>query len=1210
MKSNKGRRIIFESLSYLYKDKINISDALCGQDNLKIYEKSGLKKVAGIIKKALNDRGILHSVFIEFNILGTILDLTAPEKLNSFVYILDPSLDKNFSRNVQLYATPIINWLFNEQYTLYHHPDIFIDPEQPQVVYSLIEEPNTIEQDIVIKIEKEKERQLKDYKLTNYKSKAYVRKGDSYIGNIKFERKYEDILSQANKFMENSNKTVEKEIYEFHKYYHYYICNDNKTVYMAIPILGSPSSNRVGRNEYINNIQGQGVVFVFFDINQSYQYNTDRLNKDLEEISEELFISLGEYIRLFSYNYLFNVGLSLMNKARKEAVKSAKAAIMSRNMSHNLGSHVMAYLKQNLGSVIDIVKGNVIEKIVSNNHLNTQLALWEDYLNNEADIVVKDGRQNGGDENRYMNQIELPFLVGIGHFISYMQERQDYIATVSTDYVPYFSSLNFKDDIYDVLNPDLRFLRHTDRIGGRPDNILLSFIARSEGLQRPAYANILVHDGASIRLKNQMEFDSLKTSCIKRRENDIVIKFRNFDGLNDAEFTPVTIECGDQSADVYKRKYDSHNQANEKDLNDMRSFNLSLPGGIAGRQAVFSIIENIIRNAAKHGSWEKSQEKRLELTFDVYDCSEEDSHFMNSENSETLQLKEYLRKHEYFGAKDSRDLYILTITDNIPIESKKLEQLEEAIKQDYVYDDCSMVNENKGIKEIKISASWLRNLTHEEDEPGMAPILNVRLANKCLQYIICVPKVKKYAIICPNPELYIAEHLQSIYYYTKDSFIKERNKSFEVIAILDDETNGKVYEEIKNEIIPVSPNHIVKISSDDLKAIHAELKNQSSPKLLKTEIWQRIDDMYARMYGIGDKVMITIIDQKVADSAKVKGYNNETKRVECLAGENASGSLPPFVYKTHLETEKNFYDFLRTYVINKGNADLSFAEGISGGNSTDRLVRGVECDFTTEWYYRHLNAMRKRIAIFDERLFSKTTNLTDSELGGVDNLIIEAIEKGAQETPDKCLNAEEVQELSKIGLDVEGCTYQSVYECVGGMVTENKFQYAKSHLIAVNHYKNISIYNIIFNSATQEFDIYGYTEMEPSADTIRFKVGNVGKILRKGDDIDIIFKEPGFDYLSIHQGLLDKIYHQWGIVDSSKCKVTQAFYNKIMQKKETVLFDGYQYLLGLIIHSGRAKPSIADMPQKQPFIQYASLDHAMSDCKYTLVELLDNARYE
>lgn len=906
-----------------------------------------------------------------------------------------------------------------------------------------------------------------------------------------------------------------------------------------------------------------------------------------------------------------------MKLQQNEAIKSAKAAIMSRNMSHNLGSHVMAYLKQNLGSVIDIVNGNVIEKIVSHNQLNAQMDLWKDYLDNEAGIGERredknsSENQHTGDENRYKNQIELPFLVGIGHFISYMQERQDYIATVSTDYVPYFSSLNFKDDIYDVLNPDLRYLRHTDRIGGRPDNILLSFIARSEGLQRPTYANILVYDGANISLDNQTEFDALKTCCIDKRENDIVIKFRNFDGLNDAESTPVTIEFENQSVDIYRRKYDSHNPVSEKDLNYMRAFNLSLPGGIAGRQAIFSIIENIIRNAAKHGSWEKTPEKRLELTFDVYDCSIEEPRFMDGEDSESLQLKEYLTQHGYFDRKDSRDLYILTITDNIPIESKKIEQLEEAIEQEYVSEDCSMVNENKGIKEMKISASWLRNLTHEEDEPDMAPILNARLANKCLQYVICIPKVKKYAIICSKPDLYIGEHLQSIYYYTEESFKKERNKSFEIIAILDDDADGKVYEEIKSRIIPISPNHIVKINTDDLKAIHAELKSQAGNKEPEPEVQQRIDNMYARMYGIEENAMITIIDKKVAYSAKTKGYINDTNRVECLVDEDISGILPPFVYKTHLETEKNFYEFLRVYVINKENINLRFAEGISGGNSTDRLVRGVECNFTTEWYYRHLNAMRKRIAIFDERLFSKTTNLTDNELIGVDNSIIKAIEKGAQEMPHECLNTEEVRELSKIGLDVEGCTYQSVYECVGDLVAVNEYRYAKSHLIAANHYKNVSIYNIIFNNTTQEFNIYGYTGIELSAtDTIKFKIENVGRILRKGDEIDILFKGQGFDYLSIHQGLLDKIYHQWGIAGTGKCKVTQALYDKIMQKKETVFMKDYQYLLGLIIHSGRAKPSFADMPQQQPFIQYASLDHAVSDCKYTLVELLDNARYE
>ena len=47
-----------------------------------------------------------------------------------------------------------------------------------------------------------------------------------------------------------------------------------------------------------------------------------------------------------------------------------------------------------------------------------------------------------------------------------------------------------------------------------------------------------------------------------------------------------------------------------------------------------------------------------------------------------------------------------------------------------------------------------------------------------------------------------------------------------------------------------------------------------------------------------------------------------------------------------------------------------------------------------------------------------------------------------------------------------------------------------------------------------------------------------------------------------------------------------------------------------MIHSGRSKPSFKDMPQKQPFIQYAAIEHATLDCKYSLVELLDYARYE
>lgn len=968
--------------------------------------------------------------------------------------------------------------------------------------------------------------------------------------------------------------------------------------YIGLPCIAP--SHAIDDNLFTS--QTAGFVFVVV-------VDEEEVNSILSE--KAFYESIYSELTIISRNLPYVIALQLKNKAKCESIKSAKAAIMSRNMSHNLGSHVMAYLKQNLGSVIDIVKGNVIEKIISNNQLNSNIDLWDKYLSSETRL-----KELKGDENIYKNQIELPFLVGIGHFISYMQERQDYIATVSTDYVPYFSSINFKDDIYDVLNPDLRYLRHTDRIGGRPDNMLLSFIARSEGLQRPAYASVLAYEGANIKLDKQTEFEALKSCCIKERKNDIVLKFRDFDGLNDVQYIPVTISFEDETVEVSKRMYLENEDLKDqgigrKDLDDMRSFNLSLPGGIAGRQAIFSIVENIIRNAAKHGAWKK----RLDIVFDVFECSSRDIRFTNSKDGEDIfQLRRFLLDNDYFNKEDSRDLYVLTITDNIPIESRKVDQLKLAIKQKYVHDDCSMINENKGIKEIKISASWLRNLTHEEDEVGKAPILNVRSSNGHLQYIICVPKVKKYAIICSHPELYNGESLQSIYYYTEESFKAEKNKSFEVIAILDDSVGEEIYEKIKNRIIPISPNHIVRINNDDLDAIRTKLRSKQERKELPESLQQKIDDIYARMYGIDDCPEITIIDKKVESSTR-KTYCNG--KIVCLPGETVA--LPIFIYKTHLETEKYFYSFLNTRIfeedgeVKKEGFNLKFAEGISGGNSTDRLIRGINCNFTSEWYYKHLNAMRKKVAIFDERLFSRMTNLTDNELVVVDQTIVGKIELAAQNTPNKNLNSEEIQELKKIGLEVDANdTYQQIYEFVFEdikvLLSEKK--YARSHLIAVNFYKNVHIYNIIYNNTTCSFDIYGYAGLEKVDDEIKFRIEKVGEISRIGNMIGVKFEDGGFDYLSIHQGLLDKIYHQWEIKDNTKCSVTQAFYEKIMKKEKTIDFDGYQYLPGFIIHSGRAKPSITDMPQKQPFIQYASIDHAVSDCKFTLVELLDNARYE
>lgn len=190
-------------------------------------------------------------------------------------------------------------------------------------------------------------------------------------------------------------------------------------------------------------------------------------------------------------------------KALKSATKTAKSAIMSRNMSHNLGSHVMAYLKQHLNSVHNIIVDNVLANLVNNTKLFCTTECKHINHISSDDYTKKACEQ--------LENVALPFLVGLGKFVSYLQERQDFIATIATDYIPYYSEVNFKDSIYDELNPDLRYKRHLDRSDLETDNILLGNIARSEGLGRltsPTEKQHTLHD-IILRFRNLTGSQSL-----------------------------------------------------------------------------------------------------------------------------------------------------------------------------------------------------------------------------------------------------------------------------------------------------------------------------------------------------------------------------------------------------------------------------------------------------------------------------------------------------------------------------------------------------------------------------------------------------------------------------------------------------------------------------------------------------------------------------
>ena len=937
----------------------------------------------------------------------------------------------------------------------------------------------------------------------------------------------------------------------------------------------------------------------------------------------------------------------LYNKQMEEATKSAKAAIMSRNMSHNIGSHVMSYLKQHLSSVKDMLSNRVLSEIIEDG----SKASFED-----------PGKK------------ALPFLVGLGHFISYLQERQDFIATIATDYIPYYSTVNFKDFIYDELNPDKRAERHSEwTVNLKMDNILLGNIARSEGLGRPTRPTI--------------EFD-LRTNKEKGSVlSDIVLKFgNNFNGSLPANGSDA-----------------------EKDLNYMRKIQVSLPGGIVGRQAVFSIIENIIRNAAKHGDWR--EKGKLELTFNIYSAydlkiSKERSPIPSDDNEEGCKSLWDVLQSFYKNAKDSENLYFMTITDNCEFSLESLGKLRCALLDDYIDKKGVMRNGNKGLKEIRISSAWLRSIRDEKDgfcpypsdvikdrdniNPKLleldsswrsneneadAPIVYTRIVAKKgkktgkinqrnLQYIICISIPRKVAIISNTNDFEQYKELlrkNSWRVYSEEEFIKEeKNKSFEFI-LCDDDT-------IFSHIRPVATSRVfslLNIPDIDKEKLLSSLRCAT----FDANKYESLLYKYLSSYNEGEFICID-------DHAAKEKYENKPKRVDdsievfkivvdkenvSILAKNKDGEwrncedkvvkqeieqydlavgtyfkvgkvfvadthcCGKYIYRKHNETVEQFNNFIQSYPHFNG-----FVEGITGNNSTDRIIRNEELD--NLWFYRNLHAMKSHVAIFDERIFAKImgideTNFTKGNMQIVDDTNIIKVKEDYKKLTDNGnlkvyidnLNADE---LNNSYDKLKEILFKSTLSSKGFLGTAylHKGIYVYTLIADINNKKEAKESNKYYLIGAQILDGNVVINSENNnhecictilAELSYSKANGLNIEFKSGSD----YAKNKFDYITIHQGLLDKLYEDFGIKGSEKEKIektrlTTDFYKMFSKESKKDYGNLKGFLPGLIVHSGRSKPGENDMPQKLPFIQYAALEHSVLDCKYTLVELLDYSRYE
>lgn len=278
-------------------------------------------------------------------------------------------------------------------------------------------------------------------------------------------------------------------------------------------------------------------------------------------------------------------------KLRLANLKSAIGSIMSRNGSHNIGSHVLSALSHNVGTMPD---------------------------------------------DRVLYQ--------------YIQHRMDYIATATTEFP------SWRQPTFCVNGVVKEFLSQKH---------LLNYIARSEGLKAYQFQNSTI--GCDSEQPQTIRIHARRLKDMKLLSDDTVPK-RYYVG-NDCVDNSFILYLGDEGFEK-DGKWEAHL---EKDIE------LAIPNGDVGRHALFTIIENVIRNAAKH-YWSKLSDK-TEKNLDVY------IDFKDNPKAGVIEF--------------------IVWTDG-KISKKLCEDLSEKMGRKFISENGQLQKENWGFAEMRISAGYLK----------------------------------------------------------------------------------------------------------------------------------------------------------------------------------------------------------------------------------------------------------------------------------------------------------------------------------------------------------------------------------------------------------------------------------------------------------------------------------------------------------------------
>lgn len=329
----------------------------------------------------------------------------------------------------------------------------------------------------------------------------------------------------------------------------------------------------------------------------------------------------------------------------RQAIRSAIAAIMGRNMSHNIGSHVLARIS---------TPQTVAEALFSNNFLSEIQAFESTGESESLDALsFEEEKQIRVDAVKTAIDVSTNLTAQLNAFL---RMRMDFVADIAT-----------------ALKP--------------PSPMTTSFLGEMLfpfANQQLLWANLcgsqnLTHEDISFR--------------VTRNEAEVEIKAR---------------------LQGYPQNIDK----------ELAAIAVGVPNGALGCQAFYSIVENFVRNTVKHSK--RLSKRPLKISF----CF----------GSESV-------------VSEQGDLIKLTISDNwqaVKHNSELPGVLTNILKQPLIRENGSLLSSNRGLKEMKAAAAYLRGLPPEaiEDNELSPPLLKpVTDEHKNLGYELLLLKPKELFVL-------------------------------------------------------------------------------------------------------------------------------------------------------------------------------------------------------------------------------------------------------------------------------------------------------------------------------------------------------------------------------------------------------------------------------------------------------------------------------